>query len=209
MGAVNCEDDWSLCRQLGIQSYPTLLFYPKNSQHGIRFTSRKSYDEISEFIMSRLDVNLERLSKSRFDRLMKDSRSRDKSWLIFTCGEHRECFEEEHQLKISAIFDNILTVGVFNCDNNNCRHDLEEATSAVFLPVGSDGSTSPVFFKELENIDGLVHQVLEQLPEPQEITAEDFQVIKEGLESDSEGWLLCFYIGKRIIKLLFSSVVQG
>lgn len=29
IGAVNCEDDWNLCRRLGIQSYPTLLYYPK------------------------------------------------------------------------------------------------------------------------------------------------------------------------------------
>lgn len=29
IAAVNCEDDWSLCYQLGIQSYPTLLYYEK------------------------------------------------------------------------------------------------------------------------------------------------------------------------------------
>lgn len=28
IGAVNCEDDWHLCTQVGIQSYPTLLHYP-------------------------------------------------------------------------------------------------------------------------------------------------------------------------------------
>ena len=29
IGAVNCEDDWMLCRQQGIRSYPSLVFYPK------------------------------------------------------------------------------------------------------------------------------------------------------------------------------------
>lgn len=29
IGAVNCEDDWSLCYQLSIESYPTLLYYEK------------------------------------------------------------------------------------------------------------------------------------------------------------------------------------
>lgn len=29
VGAVNCEDDWRLCRRLNIQAYPTLLYYPK------------------------------------------------------------------------------------------------------------------------------------------------------------------------------------
>lgn len=29
VGAVNCEDDWQLCHQIGIRSYPTLLHYPR------------------------------------------------------------------------------------------------------------------------------------------------------------------------------------
>jgi len=29
IGAVNCEDDWVLCRQKGIHSYPTLILYPE------------------------------------------------------------------------------------------------------------------------------------------------------------------------------------
>lgn len=29
IAAVNCEDDWSLCYQLGISSYPSLMFYEK------------------------------------------------------------------------------------------------------------------------------------------------------------------------------------
>lgn len=28
IGAVNCEDEWMLCRQQGIRSYPTLVMYP-------------------------------------------------------------------------------------------------------------------------------------------------------------------------------------
>lgn len=30
IGAVNCEEDWALCRQLNIASYPTLLYYEKD-----------------------------------------------------------------------------------------------------------------------------------------------------------------------------------
>lgn len=29
IGAVNCEDDWALCYQLNIQSYPSLIYYEK------------------------------------------------------------------------------------------------------------------------------------------------------------------------------------
>ena len=27
-GAVNCQEEWNLCRHQGIQSYPSLVFYP-------------------------------------------------------------------------------------------------------------------------------------------------------------------------------------
>jgi hypothetical protein len=28
IGAVNCEEDWILCRQENVRSYPSLIFYP-------------------------------------------------------------------------------------------------------------------------------------------------------------------------------------
>ena len=31
IGAVNCEDDWHLCRMQGIRSYPSLIMYPSVS----------------------------------------------------------------------------------------------------------------------------------------------------------------------------------
>ena len=31
VGAVNCEDDWALCRTQGIHSYPSLVLYPRVS----------------------------------------------------------------------------------------------------------------------------------------------------------------------------------
>lgn len=32
IGAVNCEDDWTLCREEGIHSYPSLVLYPSVRQ---------------------------------------------------------------------------------------------------------------------------------------------------------------------------------
>ena len=43
IGAVNCQDDWSLCNMQGIQSYPSLRIYPTVSIHGyfLMFHSNK------------------------------------------------------------------------------------------------------------------------------------------------------------------------
>jgi DnaJ family protein C protein 10 len=36
IGAVNCEEDWVLCRQENVRSYPSLIFYPDVSLVQIR-----------------------------------------------------------------------------------------------------------------------------------------------------------------------------
>ncbi len=36
IGAVNCEEDWILCRQENVRSYPSLIFYPDVSLVQIR-----------------------------------------------------------------------------------------------------------------------------------------------------------------------------
>jgi len=29
IGAVNCQDEWMMCNEQGIQAYPSLRIYPK------------------------------------------------------------------------------------------------------------------------------------------------------------------------------------
>ncbi len=29
IGAINCQDEWMMCNEQGIQAYPTLRIYPK------------------------------------------------------------------------------------------------------------------------------------------------------------------------------------
>lgn len=195
IGAVNCEDDWSLCQELGIQSYPTLLHYPKNSKYGIRFTSKKNYDEIMNFIMERLDVEIEKITASSWKKLIKGIETREKSMLVFICDDNHECFDDDDQLKTAAILENILTTGKINCKKINCN-DFSTRTTAVFIPGIYHESRAPVFFDNIDTISDLVHQILDQLPEPQELTSTDFVDIQKRLKTDDEdGWLLCFYMG--------------
>ncbi|KAK0078935.1 hypothetical protein PV325_001923 [Microctonus aethiopoides] len=198
IGAVNCEDDWNLCRRLGIQSYPTLLYYPKNSHHGVRYTQEKSYDTIVDFIFERLDVNIEQISKSKWNQLINGNLIDNKSILIFTCGKNRQCFTADERLKIAAIFENIIDTGIIDCDKINCGEILSSTTGAVFLSSEENDLWTPVIFNDIDDVEILVHEILQQLPEPQELTANDFKEIEErlGLEdSNDNGWLLCFYIG--------------
>ncbi|XP_014294871.1 dnaJ homolog subfamily C member 10 [Microplitis demolitor] len=204
VGAVNCEDDWRLCRRLNIQAYPTLLYYPKNSHHGTRYTSKKTYEKISEFIMEHLDVSIEKITSTKWKKLIKlldennnDHYNNDKPLLVFTCGKERNCFENEEQLKITAMFDNIIDTGIFECSKNSCNK-LLETTGAVFINnIKNNDKKHFILFNDLNNIDEFVHDILDELPEPQDISNDYFNDIKKNLEkNDNEnGWLVCFYIG--------------
>lgn len=197
IGAVNCEDDWSLCHEIGIQSYPTLLYYPKNSKHGIRFTSKKSYQEIMDFVMERLDVNIEEITSTVWKNSLKGIEKREKSMLVFICGDNHECFDNDDQIKITAILENILTTGIVDCYKINCN-DISSSTTAVFIPGFKHKTKNPIYFDNTYTINDLVHQVLDQLPEPQEITSSDFKDIQKTLENNNDnedGWLICFYMG--------------
>ena len=40
VGAVNCQEEWNLCRQQGINAYPTLIYSPAAGP-AIRYKVRK------------------------------------------------------------------------------------------------------------------------------------------------------------------------
>lgn len=44
-GAVNCEDEWQLCRNLNIRSYPSLYMYPSVS----KFLAHVNEDSVSMY----------------------------------------------------------------------------------------------------------------------------------------------------------------
>lgn len=192
IGAVNCEDDWQLCHQLGIQSYPTLLHYPKNSQHGVRYMGEKSDDAITRFVLDRLDVNIDSLTKSEWARLMKIGS--DRPTLVFTCGQTRDCLTADERLKVAAIFDKIINVALYNCVDDDCENSLSSRTGAIYIPPKNTGS--PKLFDDMNETESLVQQILEELPEPQDLSSNEFETVRKRLESEREdGWLLCFYVG--------------
>jgi len=49
IGAVNCGDEWVLCRQQGIRSYPSLVTYPKVSTITLFFIHFCSTDHVSGY----------------------------------------------------------------------------------------------------------------------------------------------------------------
>ncbi|KAJ8674390.1 hypothetical protein QAD02_005652 [Eretmocerus hayati] len=196
VGAVNCEDDYHLCSQVGIQSYPTLLLYPQHSQQGIRYRDEKTYEPIMRFVLDRLEANVEDISKSLWNDILSGKYLLEKPTVIFVCGENRYCFTEDERLRASATFDEMVDFKLFICRDDDCGKTLSDSTGVVYFPPTQNEENTPILFDEVLEVADLVKKILEQLPEPRDITDEEFNDILGDLEIHSEdGWLLCFYIG--------------
>ncbi|XP_066593940.1 dnaJ homolog subfamily C member 10-like [Prorops nasuta] len=194
VGAVNCEDDWRLCQQVGVHSYPTLLHYPKNSQHGIRYNGDRTYEAIIKFVIDRLDYKIKEISSSLWNLLIEGKKDISKPLLIFTCGIQNNCFTDDDRRKVAAIFDKMIDVQTFYCKGNTCNHLISHNTNAVYLPMSNEVSWAPVILEDIEDVATLVQKILMQLPEPQELSLQEFEEIKTSSKKQN-GWLICFYMG--------------
>ncbi|XP_012286037.1 dnaJ homolog subfamily C member 10 [Orussus abietinus] len=203
IGAVNCEDDWQLCHQLGIQAYPTLLYYPKNARQGDKYRGERTREAFVRFVLDRVDAKIREISKSVWILLLKGDdvpEPTKRPTLIFVCGKDNNCFEPDEHLKVAAMFDKMVNVRIFNCEDKCSSYALPHNTHAVYLPARNKESSSPEFFYDIDDVDQLIQKVLEQLPEPQDLSADEFKSIKRHLRSGSDaGWLICFYMGHETI----------
>nr|XP_012150041.1 PREDICTED: dnaJ homolog subfamily C member 10-like isoform X1 [Megachile rotundata]XP_012150042.1 PREDICTED: dnaJ homolog subfamily C member 10-like isoform X1 [Megachile rotundata] len=216
IGAVNCEDEWQLCHQIPIQSYPTLMYYPKYSKDGERYRGEKTYTAITDFILNNLEVDIHEIDESLENFILRGNNGTTKHILIFVCGVHRNCFMSVDRLKIAAIFENVIDVKILSCDEEEkCKNMADsQDINAIYLSAFKNNSWHVVRFKNINKAEVLIEKLLEHLPDPDELDDDEFYNIKkyldEGNISDSS-WLLYFYIGKMteldaLLKRLFSNI---
>ncbi|KAJ3650312.1 hypothetical protein Zmor_022007 [Zophobas morio] len=190
IAAVNCEDDWSLCYQLSIESYPTLLYYEKQAHlhEGQRYRGPRTFDRLKDYVLSQLTVDVKDITTESWS----DGDSH-KQWLLFLCSEDGfDCPEHETRLKMAAILDGLMSVGLVTspqlCDQVSESHKINpvvlwQPDDKVHKIAGSDS-------KEI------LESVLNILPNPPSLDEQQFQEIRANLRNGNEKpWLLCFYLG--------------
>ncbi|XP_014238897.1 dnaJ homolog subfamily C member 10-like [Trichogramma pretiosum] len=199
IGAVNCEDDWHLCNEIQIRSYPTLMWYPSKSKehYGHKYNDAKDYEKLMKFVMSKVETKIKELNVEAWKNLQNGNETIKKPTLVLICRKDHYCFTWDERKRVASIFDTIVDVKVFNCKDDDCGSLLTDTTTnAVYLPAQTTSEFKPVLFEELYELEDLVKKVLDQLPEPKDISEEKFWEIKSQLEKKSNGgWLVCFYIG--------------
>lgn len=133
IGAVNCEDDWHLCSQINIRSYPTLLHYPRvsetidhsisvspaqrwlisyiffqHSTNGVKYNGDNTHEGITSYVLNRLDVKAVPIGISFWKKIVEGIETIEDPTLLFICGKNRDCYDAEDRLKIAAILVRIF-----------------------------------------------------------------------------------------------------
>ena len=81
VGAVNCQEEFMLCRGQGISGYPSLNLYT-NQQGTVKFRGRKEEEEILQFLVSFLPDRMVDLWAGNLDKFSRSGLSGAKSWLV-------------------------------------------------------------------------------------------------------------------------------
>ncbi|KAK3753323.1 hypothetical protein QZH41_015263 [Actinostola sp. cb2023] len=202
IGAVNCQEDWTLCQQQGVQSYPSLILYP--SQHLYR--GQRTERALVRFVLDALDAKVVELTKDNF---ATETSASDQQWLIDFCdpsgGNGRfelqpilvlscnaYCLLADSKLKLASIMDNLVQVGSIDCSHDEALcTSLGHHGELVYFKAHSLEARKGIVIQSLDTKD-IVDQVLQLMPGPQNIDNKGFQEMREKLEIGEQPWLVHF-----------------
>lgn len=193
IGAVNCEEDWQLCRQEGIHSFPSLIFYPERE----KYTGSRDLEDLNDFVLRRLpDLDVE-ISETGL--LQAEASSLLRSVVIASCTSADVCIAKEEVKKLAVALDGLAYVSTIDCSKDavTCRklgtgegvYFFEAVTSELKKPRRLDGNDASELRKA----------VLKELPSFELITMEMFKDLTKQLDGsdESEPWLLHFTLGNQ------------
>ncbi|XP_054721124.1 dnaJ homolog subfamily C member 10-like [Uloborus diversus] len=190
IGAVNCEEDWGLCRARNIYSYPSLMFYPNDE----KYHGSKETEAMIEYVLQKLPNHVIKLTSSNFLKKTTATENSKKPWLIFVCKGF-DCVNKEDLKKLGIMLANLVNVAEVNpkADENICSLLNCEASVTYYkslnLPVAEQRSQ---VLEETE-IQDISKKVLELLPEATVLSDTEFEEIRSNLKKkDSTPWLICF-----------------
>ncbi|XP_044756368.1 dnaJ homolog subfamily C member 10-like isoform X2 [Coccinella septempunctata] len=194
IAAVNCEDDWSLCYQLGISSYPTLMFYKKeaNLHEGERYKGHRNFEDIEDFILTKIPSIIAIITPNNW--LQKQNEN--SQWLLFICSENTDCVESKTQIKLAAALEGLVTAGVVLDEKLAKKIDKDFKNHKIIYWKKEEGDNVSVQHVQGSDCIELMENILNLLPRPELIDEGHFEEIRNQLrEGSTTPWLLCFHVG--------------
>ncbi|CAH1790318.1 unnamed protein product [Owenia fusiformis] len=189
IGAVNCEDDWYLCRQQGIRSYPSLLMYPQKE----KYYGERSRSELLKYALKQVRAQVFELWSGNYKSHMEDEEKSSRPWLISFCGDGGDCLEKQTTLKLAAMLSSLVNVGTLDCNVQEklCSKLGVEYGTYFFQPNEVKKSKGKV----INSLDAkeIAYTVLEQLPDMKNLKPEEFKESLANLKENTDtAWMIHF-----------------
>ncbi|CAF0808672.1 unnamed protein product [Adineta steineri] len=190
IGAVNCQDEWMMCNEQGIQGYPALRIYPKRDT----YQGPREKEILIRYAMSFVKANVVKFDDRMFRTEKFDNK---KPWLVSFCREVDEgnCLDDDQVYKLAVMLNNLVQVSSVNChaDPDVCSQ-LKPQSPILFykvdkFPWGDSYSITTLNLKEI------VTQILSLLPDLSLVTEDHLQKLQNHLKesSDAKPWLIHFF----------------
>lgn len=194
IGAINCQDDWHLCRMQGISSYPSLLMYPARE----KYFGDKNRKDLVKFALKHVKVKVIELWSGNFAKLVGDSEN-NLPWLISFCGEGGDCLLSSTALKLAGLLDELANVATMDCHSSR--------NEALCEKLGQDYGTYFYQPGKIQKGEGLeitslvaqeiANEVLSQLPDVTDVDQTMFEEIQQKLLTrEDKSWLIHFVEGQ-------------
>lgn len=187
VGAVNCEEDWSLCRQLNIRSYPTLMLFPQE----LNYHGQRDLESLTEFVLGEIPNTFLKLNTEMFKTMFNQANAK-LSWFIYFCTNIKECWDMEDVKKISIMLDGLVTVGYVDCTKGKelcdlLGHKSEDSDSWLwFKGLKETGDSESKSVIEGEGRKEVFNKLLMKLPDPETLSSEKYNKLREDLKAKSD-----------------------
>lgn len=198
IGAVNCQEEFMLCRQQGISGYPTLNLFTLQ-QGTAKFQGRKEEDEIITFLVSFLPDRMVDLWAGNLKKWSQDDKSTP--WLVLFCDETNSCMSNSDKRLLGAMLDGLVSLGSVDChlDADVCEklRGAHEDSSLLFFPSGLEKEEAVKLSSSYHEYKEVFTEVLKNLPDVTELDESAFSEMRKRLDSEiGPSWLVHFVNGE-------------
>ena len=170
MGAVNCQDDWSLCNWQGVRGYPSLRVYPA----GEDYNGEHEKEALINHVLNYLNVQQSHLDVA----MAKQDDFKRKNQVISFCEPSKdECVSDRTVLKLNVMLANLAEVIQLNCERQTqvCAH-FDKTEGVMFYPTNCANNECSTEIDSL-NANEIMDKVMGLLPQPISIDDEKFKEI--------------------------------
>lgn len=123
VGAVNCDQEFPVCKDLGIQNLPAVVLFKKgsarNTQDPVYYENAFNYDELLTFAYSHLPNVVQPLLPEHYpnNSPLPHGGAKGHLWVVGYCDNHDACDELTVKLKlVSMIMNELVPIAQVNCE---------------------------------------------------------------------------------------------